>query len=265
MGPTRKRDLTAAVVGVAILAYLLVHVLYRYFPPITVWTGLSLLAVAAIEAAWAVSVRAKIRDGEIGVGGGRLHPLAVARSVVIAKASAWVGRADAGLVDRRAGLPAAPPVRAAGGRRGHPGRRSSPRSAPWRWWSRRCGCSIAASRPASRPTTRRRRRRVRSRASTANRRSSTTRGRTSRGYSQPMTVLSRGARNRRGGRRPGWLLLTVLLVLAIAASSALVFTNRVELLKLAVILSLWAAVDRGVRLGASTAGKATSTPPGRAT
>jgi hypothetical protein len=38
------------------------------------------------------------------------------------------------------------------------------------------------------------------------------------------------------------LLLTVLLVLAIGASSALVFTNRVELLKLAVILALWAAV-----------------------
>jgi hypothetical protein len=91
MGPTRRRDLTAAVVGVAILSYLLVHVLYRYFPPITAWTGLSLLAVAAIEAAWGVSVRAKIRDGEIGVGGGRLHPLAAARSVVVAKASAWVG------------------------------------------------------------------------------------------------------------------------------------------------------------------------------
>jgi len=57
-----------------------------------------------------------------------------------------------------------------------------------------------------------------------------------------MTVLSRGARTRRSGRRPGWLLLTVLLVLAIAASSALVFTNRIELLKLAVILALWAAV-----------------------
>src|SRR3984893_16305978 len=61
------------------------------------------------------------------------------------------------------------------------------------------------------------------------------------GYSRPMTDLSRGARSRRSGRRPGWLLLTVLLVLAIAASSALVFTQRVELLKLAVILSLWAA------------------------
>ncbi len=57
-----------------------------------------------------------------------------------------------------------------------------------------------------------------------------------------MTVLSRGDRGRRGGRRPGWLLLTVLLVLAITASSALVFTNRIELLKLAVIISLWAAV-----------------------
>ncbi|EUA43854.1 conserved transmembrane rich in alanine and arginine and proline domain protein [Mycobacterium xenopi 3993] len=33
--------------------------------------------------------------------------------------------------------------------------------------------------------------------------------------------------------------MTALLVLAIGASSALVFTNRVELLKLAVILALW--------------------------
>jgi hypothetical protein len=57
-----------------------------------------------------------------------------------------------------------------------------------------------------------------------------------------MTVLSRGARVRRGGRRPGWVLLTALLVLAIGASSALVFTNQVKLLKLAVILALWAAV-----------------------
>jgi hypothetical protein len=57
-----------------------------------------------------------------------------------------------------------------------------------------------------------------------------------------MTDQSRGTRARRGGRRPGWLLLTALLVLAIGASSALVFTDRAELLKLAVILALWAAV-----------------------
>ncbi|HEX7322408.1 MAG TPA: DUF6779 domain-containing protein [Mycobacterium sp.] len=52
----------------------------------------------------------------------------------------------------------------------------------------------------------------------------------------------RGGAARRGGRRPGWTLLTTLLVLAIVASAALVFTSRVELLKLAVIVALWAAV-----------------------
>lgn len=91
MGPTRKRDLTAAVVGAAVVGYLLVLQLYRFFPPITVWTGLSLLGVAIAEALWARYVRAKISAGEIGDGPGWLHPLAVARSVIIAKASAWVG------------------------------------------------------------------------------------------------------------------------------------------------------------------------------
>ena len=91
MGPTRKRDLTAATVIAAVLGYLLVVLLYRWFPPITVWTGLSLLAVAIVEAGWAFYVRAKINDGEIGDARGWLHPLAVARSVLIAKASAWVG------------------------------------------------------------------------------------------------------------------------------------------------------------------------------
>ncbi|MGV0744265.1 DUF3180 domain-containing protein [Mycolicibacterium sp. XJ870] len=96
MGPTRKRDLAGAAVVAAVLGYLLVVLLYRWFPPITVWTGLSLLAVAIAEAGWAFYVRAKIKDGQIGVGGGRLHPLAVARSVVIAKASSWVGALVAG-------------------------------------------------------------------------------------------------------------------------------------------------------------------------
>jgi hypothetical protein len=91
MGPTRKRDLTVAVVGAAVVGYLLVTGLFRYFPPITVWTGLSLAAAAVAEALWARYVRAKISDGEIGAGSGRLHPLAVARSLTVAKASAWVG------------------------------------------------------------------------------------------------------------------------------------------------------------------------------
>lgn len=91
MGPTRRRDLAVATVIAAVAGYLAIHMLYRYFPPITLWTGLSLLAVAAAETWWAASVRGRIRDGRIGVGSGRLHPLAVARTVAIAKASAWVG------------------------------------------------------------------------------------------------------------------------------------------------------------------------------
>ena len=91
MGLTRKRDLAAGAAAVAVIGYLAIHVLYRYFPPITLWTGLSLLAVAAVEAGWAVSVRARIREGRIGVGAGRLHPLAAARTLAVAKASAWVG------------------------------------------------------------------------------------------------------------------------------------------------------------------------------
>ncbi len=91
MGPTRGRDLAVAAAITAIAGYLAVHLLYRYFPPITAWTGLSLLAVAGAEAGWGATVRARIRDGRVGVGPGRLHPLAVARSVAVAKASAWVG------------------------------------------------------------------------------------------------------------------------------------------------------------------------------
>lgn len=91
MGPTRRRDLAFAAIAAAILGYLAIHLVYRVFPPITLWTGLSLLAVAGAEAWWGVLVRSRIRDGRIGVGAGRLHPLAVARSVAVAKASAWVG------------------------------------------------------------------------------------------------------------------------------------------------------------------------------
>ncbi|MCV7077350.1 DUF3180 domain-containing protein [Mycobacterium szulgai] len=91
MGPTRRRDLTAAMIGAAVIGYLLVGQLYRWFPPITVWTGISLLAVAIAEALWGRYIRTKINEGEIGDAPDWLHPLAVARSLIIAKASAWVG------------------------------------------------------------------------------------------------------------------------------------------------------------------------------
>ncbi|KAA1431631.1 DUF3180 domain-containing protein [Mycolicibacter arupensis] len=91
MGPTRKRDVAVGAAIVAIINFLAMPLLYRWFPPITLWTGISLLAVAIVEAVWGRYVAAKIGDGQIGVGAGRLHPLAVAHTVVVAKASAWMG------------------------------------------------------------------------------------------------------------------------------------------------------------------------------
>ena len=67
MGLTRKRDLAAAVLAAAAVSYLFIRFLYGDFPPITVWTGLSLFAVALAEAVWGVSVRRRIRDGQVGV------------------------------------------------------------------------------------------------------------------------------------------------------------------------------------------------------
>jgi hypothetical protein len=112
MGPTRRRDLTAAVIVAAMLGYLLVQLVYRWFPPITLWTGTTLLALAAGEGLWARYVRNKINNGEIGDGPGWLHPLSVARTVVIAQASAWVGALVLGwwagvvvyLLPRRSGM-----------------------------------------------------------------------------------------------------------------------------------------------------------------
>jgi hypothetical protein len=96
MGPTRNRDLLAAAAVSVLLSYLLVTLIYKWFPPITVWTGLSLLAVGIAEAVWGRYIQTKIAAGEIGDARGWLHPLAVARSVVIAKASAWLGALASG-------------------------------------------------------------------------------------------------------------------------------------------------------------------------
>ena len=49
MGPARRRDLAATVVAAALISYILVINLYRWFPPLTLWTGLSLAGVAVAK------------------------------------------------------------------------------------------------------------------------------------------------------------------------------------------------------------------------
>lgn len=96
MGPTRIRDLLITGVITVILGYFFVSAAYGSLPPIPLLAGVSLLVLAIAEGGWALYIRNKVGDGEIGVGTGRLPALVVARSVVVAKASAWLGTLMAG-------------------------------------------------------------------------------------------------------------------------------------------------------------------------
>ncbi|MBA0047776.1 DUF3180 domain-containing protein [Mycobacterium sp. NPDC050853] len=115
MGPTRIRDLLIAGAVTVVLGYFFVLAAYGSLPPIPLLAGVSLLALAIVEGGWAFYIRNKVNDGEIGAGVGRLPALAVARSVVVAKASAWLGTLMAGwwmamliyVLPRRAQLAAA--------------------------------------------------------------------------------------------------------------------------------------------------------------
>ena len=115
MGTTRIRDLLIAGTVTAILGYFFVLMAYGSLPPIPLLAGVSLLVLAIAEAGWAFYIRNKVNDGHIGVGTGRLPALVVARSVVVAKASAWLGTLMTGwwmavlvyILPRRAHLAAA--------------------------------------------------------------------------------------------------------------------------------------------------------------
>lgn len=132
-------------------------------------------------------------------------------------------------------------------------------------WRPRCGCSIPASR--LRETVGKHRRRSGVAAPRGTRANYFGKCRWRDGCSRlsavevsPMSEQFRGDRVRRGGRRPGWALLTVLFVLAIAASCALVFAA----VELSAAGDHPVAVGRGggrVRIREPTAGRAISTRP----
>lgn len=94
---TRIRDLIALAVFAAVVAWLLVRVLYGTLPPIPVYAGASLYVVAAIEVVLAFMIRSRVGKHQIGDGPGQLHPITAARAVALAKASALVGAASAGV------------------------------------------------------------------------------------------------------------------------------------------------------------------------
>ncbi|WP_137726003.1 DUF3180 domain-containing protein [Prescottella subtropica] len=97
MKPTRIWDVLSLALLAAVATWLLVRVSYGSLPPIPVYAGASLYPVAVIETVLAFVIRARVRDHAIGTGPRQLHPITAARAAALAKASALVGAASAGV------------------------------------------------------------------------------------------------------------------------------------------------------------------------
>jgi Protein of unknown function (DUF3180) len=95
--PTRVRDLLGLCAIAAVASWILVRVFYGDLPPIPVYAGASLYPVAVVEVVAAFLIRARISEHRIGAGPHQLHPIAAARAVALAKASALLGAAVAGI------------------------------------------------------------------------------------------------------------------------------------------------------------------------
>jgi FtsH-binding integral membrane protein len=91
---TRPRDLLAIGLLVAIVAQILFRLSYASLPDIPLLAGATLAVLAVVEALVGRSLRARIRRDP---GTEPVDPLAAARAVMVAKASAVAGAAVAGI------------------------------------------------------------------------------------------------------------------------------------------------------------------------
>lgn len=93
MKPTRLTTLALVALICAVLAWLLLRLVYTSLPPLP-WTGVpALLLLAIAEAVSGRNVRARLR----GSGGTRIPPIAVARMAALAKASSLAAALIGGL------------------------------------------------------------------------------------------------------------------------------------------------------------------------
>lgn len=95
--PTRLLDLLLVCVVCGVGGWLLTRSFYGSMPPIPFYAGASLYPVAVALVVLAVIIRSRVRNRRIGPGSGRLHPLTVARALILAKASALLGAGAIGV------------------------------------------------------------------------------------------------------------------------------------------------------------------------
>lgn len=94
---TKVRDLTLIGLAYVVFGWFLAKSFYSSLPAIPLLVGLPLLVLALLEVGLGLRLRRRIAHREIGDGLHETHPITVARSAVLAKASALVGVLTAGL------------------------------------------------------------------------------------------------------------------------------------------------------------------------
>ncbi len=92
--PTRTRDLLATAAASGLLSYLVIRGYYGSFPALPWTPSVALAGLAVLEGGMARTTRSRIEQRP---GSKPVEPLAVARLVALAKASAVVGALLAGL------------------------------------------------------------------------------------------------------------------------------------------------------------------------
>ncbi|MCZ2830054.1 DUF3180 domain-containing protein [Modestobacter sp. VKM Ac-2986] len=99
MNPVSRRDLVALALGLAVASWLVVRAAYGDLPALRWWLPVPVGLLALAEAGAARTLGARLpaqRDRRPIPGGGPVEPLLVARLVVLAQASAYVGAVLAG-------------------------------------------------------------------------------------------------------------------------------------------------------------------------
>ncbi|GEE00002.1 hypothetical protein nbrc107696_04480 [Gordonia spumicola] len=96
LGSTRIRDLLVIALVAGVALWIVIRYNYGAFPSLPWPAGVSLYILAVIEFVTGFVVRARVAGRDIGRARGQLHPIAVARVMVLAKASAILGAVAAG-------------------------------------------------------------------------------------------------------------------------------------------------------------------------
>lgn len=91
MNRTSVGLLATSAVAATVVSFAAVWVFYGSYPPLRVSGSAALWIFAVIAGVLAVTVRRRIRDGEVGQDRSQMSPVFISRCALFGKAAAWIG------------------------------------------------------------------------------------------------------------------------------------------------------------------------------